>query len=619
MLIYNQNKEFIGIDDEDLRLLGYPSLKDLLSRCSDIAELFVKRPGYIHDFKNFQWIDFVLHADADVSKAIIRTDTKEFSCDIVIRPFHLTQSPDEEAFAVSFLHIQPLGISSAADAIAKSHEPSAAPNVPKQPVHLTPETSVTPEPSPTLPDEPPVIHEPPVQLDVPDMLSTPTVKDEEVKSPDIQSKTTAQVVPPLDIEDDLFLEEEPTPEVPTPVEQSVDTSEPASAMTPQEEAVLERLQVPADYVFDPNVAADELGLPVDLIEEFIRDFIQQSHDFHDELFESAAKEDFENVKILSHKLKGVAANLRVEDAFEMLAIINGSHDQIEIETLLQTFYQTIARLEGKELPAAAPLQNSAAPETTDLDVAVETAPKPEAPGVDETPDLLPEDDIYAFDILDTTSARQTEPEDESQGLPMMEVPETEEELVIPPLDEEADTLMSEEKDIEVSKAKSETATGPDDDIYSFDLPGVVTLAEEAEDEEEDLGSFGADEEYELPPMDMTLLDEIASSQTTEAHPGLVLHYDAQKASDELGLDLALIQELQQDFADDANRLRSEIEAAISSRQDDKWRKSASQLKGIADNLRMEEIASKLQILTQTNDPKQAEKAMDELYTYVDQL
>ena len=37
---------------------------------------------------------------------------------------------------------------------------------------------------------------------------------------------------------------------------------------------INNLHVSKDYVYNPQVASDELGLPVDLIEEFIGDFIQ---------------------------------------------------------------------------------------------------------------------------------------------------------------------------------------------------------------------------------------------------------------------------------------------------------------------------------------------------------
>jgi HPt (histidine-containing phosphotransfer) domain-containing protein len=111
----------------------------------------------------------------------------------------------------------------------------------------------------------------------------------------------------------------------------------------------ENLNYDPNYVFDPQVASDELGLPIDLIEEFIEDFIAQAQEFKDELYKYLAEEDINNVRILSHKLKGVAANLRVEDAFEVLATINTATDLKVIKENLNIFYKIIAKLSGEEI------------------------------------------------------------------------------------------------------------------------------------------------------------------------------------------------------------------------------------------------------------------------------
>ncbi len=667
MLIYNQNKEFVGIDDEDLRLLGFSSLNDLLARCSDIAELFVKRPGYIHDFKNFQWIDFVMHADADVSRAIIRTGEKEFSCEIIIRPFHLTQSPDDEAFAISLQHIQPLGLSiDEAPTQSYSKPPASEPKsvAPSRPGPSTTKITAPSNETTTLTEEflshdetstlPDIPEEPLSTLN--EMIETDLHTQPEEEYSDLQR--------PLDIEDDIFLQEEPAAEVGAePFDEPALVTTPVS---PQEQGYISKLETSPDYVFDPHVAADELGLPVDLIEEFIRDFIQQAHDFHGEIFESSAKEDFDNVKILSHKLKGVAANLRVEDAFEVLAIINSSHDQTEIDTYLKVFYESIARLEGKEVPTAKPTSPPSIPAELDL-----------PPVSEETPDISPQEpqesldnDIYAFDILDSTPHPEPEkelPSSEEDDLYALEEL-TAESTYVPPKVEASESLEDdglypfESLDKEIADQESPTETDDEHVLPPMDMSLLEELDNEPVSQEElsvhTPDKLETDDEYELPPMDMSLLDtldndslkqEIPSNQSLDdfgideeyelppmdihqhddeepsQEPGPVvqtlptLHFDAQKAADELGLDIGLINELTQEFANDADRLKSEFEVAILSLQSSNWQTTASQLKGVADNLRMQEIATTLQSLTQMTDPEQAEQMMHQLYSYVDQL
>ncbi len=44
MLIYNHQQEFVGINEKDLKSLGFRNLADLQSECKDFADLFVKRP-----------------------------------------------------------------------------------------------------------------------------------------------------------------------------------------------------------------------------------------------------------------------------------------------------------------------------------------------------------------------------------------------------------------------------------------------------------------------------------------------------------------------------------------------------------------------------------------------
>lgn len=77
MLIYNYKKEFLGIDESDLELLGLSNLADLRAEAADFADLFVKTPGFIHNFKHVHWIDYITCNDSGVeSKAIIHIKNK---------------------------------------------------------------------------------------------------------------------------------------------------------------------------------------------------------------------------------------------------------------------------------------------------------------------------------------------------------------------------------------------------------------------------------------------------------------------------------------------------------------------------------------------------------------
>lgn len=343
MLLYNNKQEFVGISDEGLRLLNYSSLDELLSVCTDVADLFANEPGYIHNFKNFGWIDFLLHADSDASSAIVHANGRTFSCLLSVTPFHLCSQPSENGYSIDLTQIKSLSGEEIKPHIITPKVASPEFTAPSAPV-----TQTIPTP---LPD---YSHLTPTQLSEPTVLDIPKTA---ATSYDETDDIYASLMAPLSDEEMDTVDAKPqekniAPQVSEPaVVPQIAKRTPmlGSAQYSTDEAgYLAHHKVSESYSYDPHVAANELGLPVDLIEEFIGDFIQQSHDFQSELFEAAAKNDYSTIHILSHKLKGVAANLRVENAFETLSVINISNEPVEILANLKYYYGIIAKLDGQE-------------------------------------------------------------------------------------------------------------------------------------------------------------------------------------------------------------------------------------------------------------------------------
>jgi len=83
--------------------------------------------------------------------------------------------------------------------------------------------------------------------------------------------------------------------------------------------------------YNPQTAADELNLPVVLIEEFVEDFIEQAHQDKDHLLTSYYQKDMDNIHELGHKLKGAASNLRINELADILEEIQycTEHDKLE--------------------------------------------------------------------------------------------------------------------------------------------------------------------------------------------------------------------------------------------------------------------------------------------------
>jgi len=319
MLIYNFQKEFLGIDEKYLHTLGYKNLAELRTEVTDFADLFVKTPGYIHNFQHVHWIDFITCAESnEESKVIINANSKSYRAIITITNAYLVDNPSQKAYLVHLNNLRTLTTQeydTISSDIIKKPIPEAAPKTLQT---TTPPIAPQQEETAVVPDE----------YDIP--LSVEENLDKM-----------------LDV-GDLSIKEEQKPLLKT---------EPQLHVTPQKEPVTPK-QVPqqqqpkSTYVFDPHIASKELGLPLDLIEEFIQDFIDQANDFKNGLYTALNEEDLNNVKILSHKLKGVAANLRIEDAYEVLSIINATSDIDAIKTNLDDFYNNIAKLSGKETAIA---------------------------------------------------------------------------------------------------------------------------------------------------------------------------------------------------------------------------------------------------------------------------
>jgi len=576
VLIYDHNKEFIGIDQESLDLLGYECFKDLIHEHRDVAELFVKKPGYIHNFTNFPWIDFVMHAESDDSKVIIAGKKKAFSANIEILKLHLSKAPEEDAFLVKLKNVQNYQLDA-------SEQPEQTPPPIDLDVQDFNSVRKGTEPAPTpAPTPEPQLEQPPLQIDEDIFIQEETPAPQEVEIAAVTS------IKDEDEELDIFfhsdeVEEETNlfdPDVErvqeADIEKIVEEEKTApmlgAYLSEDDKAYLSDLEVSDDYTYDPSIAADELGLPVDLIEEFIGDFIKQAHEFKEQLFTAVSDSDFDNIKVLSHKLKGVAANLRIEDSFEVLRNVNETEDIKACEANLKQFYLTIAKLEGKDIEAVK-IELEKPIDLYDL------TPKFE-------PDEEPEEEIFPLDLPDLD-------ENEASAEPII-----------------LDSLIQETEPIAVNS---------DDDLYDFGL--VVEDSNEPlivlDDEEEitnDIQQFETQEEEII-----SGIQDFEPPEVTEAENAPVLTYDINSAAGAIGLNANLVAALIDDYIVEANEMKPKLSGVIASSEVVRWKGYATQLKGVSDNLRITEISDTLQKLITSTEENQAKAAMQEFYGFINQL
>lgn len=317
MLIYNHKKEFLGIDEEDLKILGLSNLVDLYTEAAEFADLFVKTPGFIHNFKHVHWIDYITCNESGTeAKAIIHVKGKNYATGIDIKTIYLVDNPSQKAYIVNLANIKSLS-NEQSEKISADIINKPAPRT------VSPSTGLT---------EPSLAYE---------RLNPNIIKD-------VYEETTFDV------------EKKSIPQAPIakPIIEKVEEPKAAPiveiAKISKEKEKTEEVPF-SSYVYDPRVASQDLGLPIDLVEEFIQDFIAQANSFKEKLYEYAINGNLSSLKSQSHKLKGVAANLRVEDALDALSIINTSNDDNEIKANLDRLYIIIDKLANKDLTVTEPV------------------------------------------------------------------------------------------------------------------------------------------------------------------------------------------------------------------------------------------------------------------------
>ncbi len=102
---------------------------------------------------------------------------------------------------------------------------------------------------------------------------------------------------------------------------------------------------PLPISYNPQTAADELNLPVVLIEEFVDDFIEQAHHDIDHLLTSYYQKDMDNIHELGHKLKGAASNLRINELSDILEEIQFCTEHEKLEGLIKEYWGHFLSLE----------------------------------------------------------------------------------------------------------------------------------------------------------------------------------------------------------------------------------------------------------------------------------
>lgn len=163
-----------------------------------------------------------------------------------------------------------------------------------------------------------------------------TVKEETSSILEIDSDIRIEAIDSADIESIDLFEEEPL---------SVPEDKP---VTPTSESFgtidLDDVK-PIHFDFQLEQAANDLSLPVELIEEFVHDFIEQAHTETKKMLEAYEKGDLDTIQKIGHLLKGTSSNLRINPLSDTLYEIQFCEDNSKMEELIKHYWGHFLSLE----------------------------------------------------------------------------------------------------------------------------------------------------------------------------------------------------------------------------------------------------------------------------------
>jgi hypothetical protein len=95
---------------------------------------------------------------------------------------------------------------------------------------------------------------------------------------------------------------------------------------------------PIHFDFRLEEAAEELSLPVELIDEFVHDFIEQARTETDNMLEAYRQGDLSRIQKIGHLLKGASSNLRINPLADTLYEIQFCEDSSKLEALIKSYW-----------------------------------------------------------------------------------------------------------------------------------------------------------------------------------------------------------------------------------------------------------------------------------------
>ena len=95
---------------------------------------------------------------------------------------------------------------------------------------------------------------------------------------------------------------------------------------------------PIHFDFQLESAANDLSLPVELIEEFVHDFIEQGHIETKKMLQAYEEGDLDTIQKIGHLPKGASSNLRINALSDTLYDIQFCEDSNKLEGFIERYW-----------------------------------------------------------------------------------------------------------------------------------------------------------------------------------------------------------------------------------------------------------------------------------------
>lgn len=363
MVLYGKSGDFIGIGKEELSFLGFDDIDEFKNEYKDFADLFVNKPGYIFNFKNFSWIDYTLHSGAPKKTVVLKLKNgQEVEANLKINELFLKNPTNKE----DLYYCVEIANTSLKNAFQTSEQESTIPNVIMKPsftpapiVEIVQNEIAVSEYVPEAPTEEvvtrPLLSEEPVSFSLEEDFSDNTQGE-----PDFKLKFDHDILDEPKVEK----EEEPLEDlsIDFKVEESFDAPVNLSPMQEDiklkidfDEPIIEKeknqvaFEIEDEIInFDIVECAENLGLDLGEIAQILEDFIEKVDSNISVLKTCIQTQDMRCVKEIVLSLKGISDTLQIQQFSKYLSTIIKTSDINEIENALLSFERLVNQLK-KEL------------------------------------------------------------------------------------------------------------------------------------------------------------------------------------------------------------------------------------------------------------------------------